>query len=186
MGVKHTAADLLKTYVEEGIPAHTGPPWSPEALETAISKGSHASSCTLEMNSFIRGELWRRIKDGFSILLPVADAMQLFGERLKLSCIAAVLQAHRHPCLTLNLSAQPESDTLSVNETTNREAVPESLYFGWDFPCILQAVWEADPVQGPVRVSKLDVTDSYHRGTVKPVQVGAFAYIIPSAPGQCI
>ena len=54
-GVKHTAADLLKTYVEEGIPAHTGPPWSPEALETAISKGPHASACTPEMTSFIRG-----------------------------------------------------------------------------------------------------------------------------------
>ena len=27
--VKHPVADLLQTYVEEGIPAHTGPPWSP-------------------------------------------------------------------------------------------------------------------------------------------------------------
>ena len=41
-----------------------------------------------------------------------------------------------------------------------------------------------DPIQGPVRVSKLDVTDAYHRGTVKPAQVGAFAYVIPSAPGD--
>ena len=172
----------LKKYVEEVIPAHMGPPWSPEALETAISKGSHASSCTPEINSFIQGELWRRIKDGFSILLPAADAMQLFGERLKLSHIAAVLQAHRHLHLILNLLAQPESDTLSVNETTNREAAPKSLQFGWALPCILQVVWEADPIQGPVRVSKLDVTDSYHRGTVKPMQVGAFAYVVPSAP----
>ena len=31
---------------------------------------------------------------------------------------------------------------------------------------------------------KLDVTDAYHRGTVKPAQVGAFAYVIPSAPGD--
>ena len=45
-------------------------------------------------------------------------------------------------------------------------------------------VWERDPIQGPVRVSKLDVTDAYHRGTVKPAQVGTFAYVIPSAPGD--
>ena len=66
--MKHPAADLLKKYVEESIPAHTGPPWSPEALETAISKEPHASDCTPEMTSFIWGELRRRIKDGFIIL----------------------------------------------------------------------------------------------------------------------
>ena len=46
-----------------------------------------------------------------------------------------------------------------------------------------------DPVQGPVRVSNLDVTDAYHCGTVKPTQMGPFAYVIPSAPrdeGQII
>ena len=63
------------------------------------------------------------------------------------------------------------------------EAAPESLQFGRAFPCTLQAVWEADQVQGPVQVSKLDVTDAYHRGTFNPAQVGVFAYVIPSAPG---
>ena len=147
-------------------------------------QGTHTSSCTPEMTSFIRGELRRRIKGGFSILLPAADAMRLFGEKLKLSRIAAVPQAYRHSRLILNLSAQPNSNTLSVNETTDREATPELLKFGRASPRILQAVWEADPIQGPVRVSKLDVTDAYHRGTVKPAQVGAFAYVIPSAPGD--
>ena len=44
--VRHPAVALLQTYVEEGIPAHTGSPWSPQALETAISKGPHALACT--------------------------------------------------------------------------------------------------------------------------------------------
>ena len=91
-------------------------------------------------------------------------------------------QSHRRPRLVLNLSAQPESDTPSVNETTDREAAPELLQLGRSFPHILQAVWGADPVQGPVRVSKLDVMDAYHHGTVKPAQVGTSAYVIPSAP----
>ena len=34
-----------------------------------------------------------------------------------------------------------------------------------------------------VWVTKLDVTDAYHRGTVKPSQVGRFVYIVPSVPG---
>ena len=33
-------------------------------------------------------------------------------------------------------------------------------------------------------MSKLDVTDAYNCGTVKPAQVGTFAYRIPSAPGD--
>ena len=41
-----------------------------------------------------------------------------------------------------------------------------------------------DLAQGPVRVSKLDVIDAYHHGTVKPAQVGAFVYIILSEPGE--
>ena len=112
-----------------------------------------------------------KIEDGFSILLPAADAIGLLGERLKLSHIGEVKQAHRRLRLILNLSAQPDSDTPSVNETTNREAAPESLQFGWAFLCILQAIWEADLVQGPVQVSKLDVTDMYHRSTGKTEQV---------------
>ena len=45
--------------------------------------------------------------------------------------------------------------------TYGGEPPQESLQFGRAFPRILQAVWEADPIQGPVRVSKLDVTDTY-------------------------
>ena len=48
----------------------------------------------------------------------------------------------------------------------------------------MQAVWETEPVQGPVQVSKVDVTNVYRRGTVKPPQVGVFAYVIPLAPGD--
>ena len=33
-------------------------------------------------------------------------------------------------------------------------------------------------------MSKLDVTAAYQHGTVKPAQVGAVAYVIPSAPGD--
>ena len=69
----------------------------------------------------------RRIKYGFGILILSADSIRLFGERLKLSYIAAVPKAHRRLRLILNLLAQPDSDTPSVNDTTNREAAPEPL-----------------------------------------------------------
>ena len=56
------------------------------------------------------------------------------------------------------------------------------MQFGRAFPHILQAIWEAVLAEGPVRVSKLDVTDAYHRVTLKQSQVGAFAYVVPLVP----
>ena len=126
----------------------------------------------------------RNIKYGFSILLPVEDAIILFGEKLKLSCIVMVSQAHRCARLILNLSYQPDANTLSVNKSTDRESAQELLQFGRGLYHIRQAVWDVDPVQGPVRVSKLDVIYVYHPGTVNLSQVGTFSYVIPLAPGD--
>ena len=53
--VIHPAAALIQSYIEEEITAHDGTPWSPKALETAIFKGTYASACTLDMNTFIWG-----------------------------------------------------------------------------------------------------------------------------------
>ena len=80
--VRHPASALLYNYVEEGILAHTAPPWSPLALETTISEGPHASDYTPEMTTCIQEEMQRRIKYGCSILLPAADTIQLLGRCL--------------------------------------------------------------------------------------------------------
>ena len=58
------------------------------------------------------------------------------------------------------------------------------MQFGRASPRILPTVWEAEPVQGPIWVSKLDAIDTYHHGTVKLAQVDAFAYVIPLALGD--
>ena len=109
------------------------------------------------------------------------DAVRLFGLNLRLSQIAVVPQEHQRPWLILNLYSQPDEGTEIVNETTVRESAPESMQFWRAFPHILQAIWEADLVQGTVRLSNLDVTDSYHRSTLRPAHVGAFAYVVPAA-----
>ena len=68
-----------------------------------------------------------------------------------------------------------------MNETTVRESAQYSKQFGRAFPRILQEIRKADPVQGPVQVSNLDVTGAYHCGTLWLAQVGAFAYVVLSA-----
>ena len=55
------------------------------------------------MKLFIRGEIQRRLQDGFSIRLPMAEAVRIFVEKLKLYHIATPPQAQRQPRLILNL-----------------------------------------------------------------------------------
>ena len=158
--VSHPADTLIRSYVEKGIPASTGPLWLRSALYEAIKNGSHASACAPEMVRFIRGELQRQVQDGFSILLYAEDYVQVFGENLNLSRIAAVPQAQRRPFLILNLLAQPNTESTSVNITVDRDITPESMQFGKALPRIIHVKWEADPEEGPFRVSKLDVVDA--------------------------
>ena len=108
--------------------------------------------------------------------------LQVFREKLKLSCIAAVPQAHRRPQIILNLLSQPVKVTPSVSNTTDMKIAPESIQFGKLLPRILQAIWETDLVEGPVPVSKFDVMDAYHRCTLWLSQLGAFTYVVPLAP----
>ena len=124
------------------------------------------------MVRFIQEELQRRVQDGFSIPLSAENAVQFFREELKLSHIPAVPQAQRRLRLILKLSAQPDKETPSVNNTTDRGIAPESTQFGRASPHILQAIWEADLDEGQVRVSKIDVKDAYHRGTLQLSHVG--------------
>ena len=82
----------------------------------------------------------RRVQDRFIILFPAEDALWVFGEKLKLSCIAALPQAHLRPRLILNLLAQPNKVTPSVNDITYSGISPESIQFRMSFLRILQAI----------------------------------------------
>ena len=88
-------------------------------------------------------------------LPPCGRHSVIFGEGIKLPRITEVTRAHCLPHLIINLSAQPDKGTPIVNYTTDREITPESMYFGRSFPRIQQTIWEADPTEGPVCVSKL-------------------------------
>ena len=110
--------------------------------------------------------------------------MRVFGDNI--SRIAAVPQAQRCLCLILNLSDQPKKETPSFNNTTGMEIAPESMQFGRAFSHIIRAIWEADLEEGPVRVSKLDVTDTYQCVTLQPSQVGGFAYAVLSVPDDYV
>ena len=135
--VSHPAATLLQSYVEEGIPANIGPLWSRAALGEKIRNGPHASACALDMVSFIQERLQRRVQGGFSILLSAEENVRVLRENLNLSCIASVPQDQRRPRKFLNLSAQHDKETPSVNNTTDRNIDLDSMRCWRSFPRIL-------------------------------------------------
>ena len=111
--------------------------------------------------------------------------MQVFGDKLKLSHITAVPQAHLRPRLIINLSDQPDKETPSVNDTMNREISPESIQFGISFPCIIQAIWEEDPEEGTsqsVKTQRDRRIPPCQCSTLQLSQVGEFAYVVPAVP----
>ena len=81
------------------------------------------------MVGFIRGEMKRRVQDSFRIFLPVADAVRIFGEILRLYRIAALPQEQRQSHLILNLLAQPDKGTPSVDGAIDRYISPELMKF---------------------------------------------------------
>ena len=78
----------------------------------------------------------------------------MFGDKLKLSCVAVVPQEYLWLRLILNLPENLNEGTPSFNGATEREVTPDSVQFGHAFPHILQTIWKADPDKGPVQVSK--------------------------------
>ena len=134
------------------------------------------------MVGFIRGEMQRRVQDGFSILLPAEDALQVFVEKLKISCITAVTQAYIQQWLILNLSAQTNRVMPSVKNTTEG-----------DLPGV-NAVWSGIPAHPPGNMGGISSGGLspgfknwrdgcvHHYSTHCPSEVGAFTYVIPSAP----
>ena len=45
------------------------------------------------------------------------------------------------------------------------------MYFGRALPFILQEIWEAEPVHGPVYLSKLNAIETFYWGTLWTYQV---------------
>ena len=137
--------DIERDFVDKGILVHTVLAWYQQALDQTIAKRPHASTCTPKITTFIRREMSQQMQDGFSILLPAAEIVRVFWDKLKLSCIADIPQDYFHPRLIINLLAKTNEGMPSVNNTTYRDVSLESMKFGRALPRILQEIFGADP-----------------------------------------
>ena len=56
------------------------------------------------------------------------------------------------------------------------------MQFGTCLPRFLQNIWEADPSDGIVWISKWGISDAFHRCLLCPGDIGDFTYVMPSLP----
>ena len=181
---EHPAAALLTSYASEGLPADVGPRWTMASINAGIAKGPHTSATSATSTPFCRQELLERSRRGFSIILSVPDAIRFFGRQLRISRLACLDQTNRKPRLICNSSEAPDATTKPVNETTDTSTNPMAMQFGSCLPRLLQKIWEADPLEGPVFLSKWDISDAFHRCPIRAEDVGAFSYVVPPIPSD--
>ena len=58
------------------------------------------------------------------------------------------------------------------------------MQFSPCLPCILQQIWEADPQDGPVYLSKWDISNTFHYCVLRPANTGAFSYVVLPLPSN--
>ena len=112
-------------------------------------------ACNLDMAGFIRGDMNQMVKYGLDILLPAAEMVQTFREKINLYHITELPQENLQPRLILNLPAKPDKGMPSVNKTTNRVVTPGLIHFGKALPHILQEIWGAYFARAPSGFQKL-------------------------------
>ena len=118
----------------------------------------------------------------------------LFGQRLCIPRLYRVPQTKRNYRLICNSMASPSGgdsllplscqDTPDVNVSTDRTVAPLSMQLRPYPSRLLQQIWEADPLDGLVYMSKLDINDDFHCCSLRPFDAGAFSYVVPTLPSD--
>ena len=164
-----------------------------ETIWAAIKDGPNTSTCDATAAVFCQTELVERIRCGFSILLSAKDAVEIFHQRLCIFRLASVLHKNRKNRIIYDSTAPPPGgDSLlhpsirnppplyPISEQVHGcHGVTPSMQFGPCLPRFLQAIWEADPGDCPVFLSKWNISDAFHRCILRPFDIGKFTYVVP-------
>ena len=180
----HPAADMLLDFAMNGCPVDTGPKWTRDMLDAALSKGAHPSAMEPVASAQLRAESLEKADQGFCRLVLWDDIKQNPPTNLKISPIAAVPHKSRGFRMILDLSHGVSIDgerLPSVNEATNDDVAPSHSMaeLGNVLPRIIYAVGTAPENKGPVLFSKLDIKDGYWRMVVPAEDEWNFAYVLP-------
>jgi hypothetical protein len=171
----HRAGPLLRRYARNGIPVLiSSEPWSLEKKDAAILRGNHPSAHAF--TDFLREEMYDMRSKGMFIVLPyhlVRDMPQL-----RISPIGCVPQRERRPRMINDYTFS------SVNPDTIKMAPQEAMQWGRALHRILWYVYSADRRQGPVLLSKTDLSDGFYQFHLTPTGSLKLATPFPHLPSE--
>ena len=171
----HPAAELLRDWRDEGVPANSdSPPWTTDMKDRCIHRGCHKSA--KEHAEFLREELSEFIESKYWVVLPYRLVRHL--QNLMLSPAAVKEERERKPRLLCDHSWPWEGWT-SVNESTIAHAPPEAMQFGRALPRILKDIRHANPRFGPPLLAKHDVKDGFYRLLLRAQDCPRLALVLP-------
>lgn len=171
----HPAAPLLHHLGQHGAPVVLATPlWTPDQLDHALTHGSHGSAAA--HLDFLRHEMLDMVQKGFWVVLPYDQVRHL--PRLRLSPIGVVPQRDRRPRTIVDYTFH------GINQETHQLAPRDAMQFGWALPRLLHALCFANPIHGPVYMSKVDIADGFYRVWVAPRDVPTLGVAFPSLPGE--
>ena len=93
-------------------------------------------------------------------------------------------QKDHNPRRICNFIKAPDTVTVAVNASLENASAPNSIRF---VPClsqILQSIWEADPKEVPIWISKWDISNAFHWCNLRPSYVSKFDYVVPPFPSD--
>ena len=173
--LSHSAAAYQHQLRSQGAPVRcTTPAWSHQRRDHSIQRGPHPS--TAPYLHFLENDMADMIRKGYWIVLPYHLVRHL--PNLRISPMGAVPQCERRPRIIVDYSFS------SVNQEADRGAPPEAMQFGRALNRVLHRIATADPADGPVYLSKLDISDGFYRVPLRDSDIPMLGVAFPVAPGE--
>jgi hypothetical protein len=143
-----------------------------------MKRGPHKSSN--EHAKFLREELLDFVQKGFWMILPyrLLKKYKKVIKNLRISPMGVVPQRARRPRIIVDYSF------FLLNDETVKLAPREAMQFGKALDRILQAIVDADPAHGPVKLIKVDIADGFYRIWLNLHDIPKLAVSIPPLYGD--
>ena len=170
---------LLQEYASHELPVKVRLECSLHSIRKAIAKGHHTSTLTATSTDFCQTDILKCSLRCFIIILNMEDTIRLFGTLLRISHLASV-EHHTHKLrLICNSRKSTSTVNLVINSSSDKSSASKAMQFGPCLSQLLHRVWEADPKEVPIWLSKLDISYAFHWCKLRPSDVGKFSYVIP-------
>ena len=173
--LQHKAAPLLDRYARHGVPVLVqSEPWTLAQKDNAMARGNHPSAHSF--TEFLRTEMGDMREKGMFIVIPYSLVRK--HRQLRISPLGCVPQRGRRPRMINDYTFS------GVNTSTIKMAPPEAMQWGRTINRVLWYIYSADQRQGPVLLSKTDLSDGFYQIPLTPSGALKLAVPFPHLPGE--